>query len=266
MTASQEIFHVAGKKALITGGASGLGLAFAEALVANGAQVHLIDNNPQTLQEALERLGAGKGSVSGSCADVTDLPALEKAISTAITGLGGLNIVFANAGISGGYGPGAGPEGRIEALDRALWSRALDVNLNGVLHTLQAVVPTLRAQGQGKIIITASIAGVRANTHIGYGYTASKSALVNLTKVLALELAPFGVQVNAIAPGLFLTHINGSRFHDPDNALRASLSNPQKRIALPEEIKGVALLLASRASDFITGSVLTIDGGATAGS
>ena len=130
---------------------------------------------------------------------------------------------------------------------------------------MKATIPTLKEQRSGKIVVTASIAGLRANPSIGYSYTASKAALVLLIKELALELAPFGVQVNGLAPGPFKTNINGGRFFDPDNAAREAATVPLGRLAQPHEIKGLALLLSSDASSYITGAVIPIDGGKTAG-
>jgi NAD(P)-dependent dehydrogenase (short-subunit alcohol dehydrogenase family) len=270
MSTAQQIFSVRGRRALVTGAASGFGLAIAQTLLANGASLHLLDADAQRLERVRAELAQAATlgqAVGASVVDVTDEAGVRAAVAVALERLGGLDIVFANAGITGGYGPAAGVDGagRIDRLDRAQWRRTLDVNLEGVLNTLQATVPTLRDQGAGKVVVTASIAGLRANPLIGYAYTASKAALVLLTKELALELAPHGVQVNAIAPGPFRTHINGSRFHDPDNARAAARLVPLGRIGEPHEIQGVALLLASGASDFMTGSVLTIDGGSTAG-
>ncbi|MDI4238296.1 SDR family oxidoreductase [Bradyrhizobium sp. Arg237L] len=181
--------------------------------------------------------------------------------------LGGLDILFANAGISGGYGPASTytDAGRIENLDLAIWQQTLGVNLTGVLHTVRAALPALRQSQAGKIIVTASIAGLRANTSIGYTYTASKTAVVSLIKTLALELAGANIQVNGLAPGPFITNINDGRFHDPSNAALEASSVPLNRLADPKEIKGLALLLASSASSYITGAVIPIDGGKTAG-
>jgi NAD(P)-dependent dehydrogenase (short-subunit alcohol dehydrogenase family) len=199
---------------------------------------------------------------------VADAGAIGQAVADAVRELGGLDIVFANAGVTGGYGPisGQGNRGRLENLDLALWQRTIDINLTGIVHTLQAAVPALKAEKAGKIVVTASIAGLRANAAIGYPYTASKTALVGLVKELALELAEFDIQVNGLAPGPFKTNINDRRFHDPVNAAIETATVPQRRLAEPEEIKGLAILLASGASSFITGAVIPIDGGKTAGS
>ena len=260
-----DLFSVTGKAAIVTGGASGIGLAIAEALAENGARVAIIDSNGQALAEQRDALRARGLEVHGHVADVRDRAGLTATITGAIAALGGLDILFANAGVTGGYGPAVTEAGWLEQLSPELWQNTLDTNLTGVLHTLQASVPALKRQGAGKIVVTASIAGLRANPAIGYAYTASKTALVNLIKELALELAPAGIQVNGLAPGPFLTNINGGRFHNGDNAAAAAATVPLRRLAQPAEIKGLALLLASQASSYITGAVIPIDGGATAG-
>lgn len=263
----ETIFSVRGKTAIVTGGASGIGLAIAEALAENGARVAIIDRDAERLASEQRRLAAAGLPVDIFVADVVNHEQITSASQSAIERLGGLDIVFANAGISGGYGPASTytDAGRFENLDLAVWNKTLDVNLNGVLHTLRATLPALKERKAGKIVVTASIAGLRANTWIGYPYTASKTALVNLIKTLALELAQSNIQVNGLAPGPFITNINGGRFHDPSNAALAAASVPVKRLAEPHEIKGLALLLASNASSYITGAVIPIDGGKTAG-
>ena len=262
----QDIFAVKDKKALVTGGASGIGLAIAEGLAENGAVVAIVDRNKEALEREIARLISRDLRVSGVHGDVA-ADGFDATIEAAIAALGGVDIVFANAGISGGYGPGVGGNdaGLLQNIDLKSWNHTIGVNLTGIVSTLKATIPTLKEQRSGKIVVTASIAGLRANPSIGYSYTASKAALVLLIKELALELAPFGVQVNGLAPGPFKTNINGGRFFDPDNAAREAATVPLGRLAQPHEIKGLALLLSSYASSYITGAVIPIDGGKTAG-
>ncbi|WP_244641797.1 SDR family NAD(P)-dependent oxidoreductase [Chelatococcus reniformis] len=264
----QDIFSVRGKRAIVTGGASGIGLAIAEGLAENGAHVAIIDRDEASLAEQNRALRERGLTIQALKADVADADAIGEAVAGAVQKQGGLDIIFANAGVTGGYGPisGQGGRGRLESLDLGLWQRTLDINLTGVVHTLRAAVPALKAAKAGKIIVTASIAGLRANAAIGYPYTASKTALVGLIKELALELAEFNIQVNGLAPGPFKTNINDRRFHDPVDAAIETATVPQRRLGEPAEIKGLAILLASGASSFITGTVIPIDGGKTAGS
>lgn len=262
----QDIFAVKDKKALVTGGASGIGLAIAEGLAENGAAVAIIDRNEATLNREVARLSGLGLKVSGFHGDVT-ADGFDENIQTAVAALGGLDILFANAGISGGYGPLAdgNSAGLLENINLESWNHTIGVNLTGVVSTLKATIPTLKEQRSGKIVVTASIAGLRANPTIGYSYTASKAAVVLLIKELALELAPFGVQVNGVAPGPFKTNINDGRFFDPENEARTAATVPLGRLAQPHEIKGLALLLSSSASSYLTGAVIPIDGGAIAG-
>ncbi len=155
--------------------------------------------------------------------------------------------------------------GLLEKIDLEAWHRTLGVNLTGVVTTLKSVIPTLKSQGSGKIVVTASIAGLRANPSIGYSYTASKAAVVLLIKELALELAPFGIQVNGLAPRPFKTNINNGRFFNKNSEAEEAATVPVGRLGEPHEIKGLALLLSSGASSYITGAVIPIDGGKTAG-
>lgn len=262
----QDIFAVKDRKVLVTGGASGIGLAITEALAENGAAVAIIDRNKDALEREVARLISRDLKVSGFYGDVT-ADGFDENIRAAIAALGGLDIVFANAGISGGYGPRVGGNGAglLENIDLKSWNHTIGVNLTGVVSTLKATIPTLKDQRSGKIVVTASIAGLRANPSIGYSYTASKAAVVLLIKELALELASFGVQVNGLAPGPFKTNIADGRFFNADNEAAEAANVPLGRLAQPHEIKGLALLLSSDASSYITGAVIPIDGGKTAG-
>jgi NAD(P)-dependent dehydrogenase (short-subunit alcohol dehydrogenase family) len=262
----QDIFSVRGKKAIVTGGASGLGLAIAEGLLENGAEVALIDRDKTRLYTETHRLSEAGYRVHHFVGDVSS-DSISGILRSAVSALSGLDIVFANAGVTGGYGPGAqvNDVGLFENIDLDAWNSTLGTNLSGVVATLKHVIPGLKAQRAGKIVVTASIAGLRANPSIGYSYTASKSAIVLLIKELALELAPYGIQVNGLAPGPFKTNINNGRFFNANNEAGEAASVPLGRLGDPREIKGLALLLASEASSYITGAVIPIDGGKTAG-
>jgi len=140
----------------------------------------------------------------------------------------------------------------------------MEVDLNGVFNTLRAVSPVLKAQGSGSIVVTASTAGLRPEPLVGYAYVAAKAAVVNLVKQAAIELVQYGVRVNAIAPGSFATNIGAGKVQSKHYGEVWMRALPMGRVGQPDEIKGICLLLASPASSFVTGSVWTIDGGATA--
>jgi NAD(P)-dependent dehydrogenase (short-subunit alcohol dehydrogenase family) len=196
--------------------------------------------------------------------DVGETAALRAAINTVAAKHGRLDVVFANAGISAGRSFEF-PEGEIAAVEMERWQQVLQVNLASVFVTLQAAAERMKARRSGRVIVTSSIAGIRAEHMVGYAYAATKAAVNNLVRQAALELAPHNITVNAIAPGPFFTNIAGGRLHrEPEVVRKFADTLPLKRIAQPDEIKGLALLLASSASSFITGAVIPIDGGITA--
>jgi NAD(P)-dependent dehydrogenase (short-subunit alcohol dehydrogenase family) len=179
---------------------------------------------------------------------------------------GGVDVVFANAGIAAE--PGFAAEGgqRIDTVAHETWQRVLGVNLHGVFFTLQSAAAVMKRQRSGRIVVTSSIAGLRPEPVVCYGYVTSKAAVLNLVRQAALELAPYGVHVNAICPGPFKgTRIGGGATLDPDpDAERGwAATVPLGRMAEPDELKGLALLLASPASSFVTGAAFVVDGGST---
>jgi len=263
--ALQELMGVAGRRVLVTGAASGIGLAIARALVACGARVLLTDCDAANLAAALESLRGLAGESRTAAADVTSPEQLAAAVAGMTDVWGGVDAAFANAGVS--LTPGLGfPAGQLQGLDWQRWQQVLDVNLKGALATFQAVAQQMKSQGEGSIIATASTAGLRADPLVGYSYAASKAAIINIVRQAALELAPHGVRVNAIAPGPF----GGTNIGAPVAAEVALDLAPvwEKTVPLggrmgdPSELAGIAILLASRASSFMTGAVYLIDGGA----
>ncbi|MGE0748502.1 MAG: SDR family NAD(P)-dependent oxidoreductase [Rhodospirillales bacterium] len=261
---AQTLFDVTGKIAFVTGAASGLGLAMAEVMAANGAVVTMTDVDPDSLGRQVDRLKGDGFAVEGRRLDVTDTPALAAAIDATRATHGRLDAVFANAGISAG--PGFKTEaGQLAAVNRETWDRVLQINLTSVFETVRHAARHMKPQGSGRIVVTSSIAGLRAETPCGYAYVATKAAVANLVRQAALELAPHNVMINAIAPGPFRTNIAGGNFFkNPDAVPMWSARTPIGRVAEPDELKGLVLLLASPASSYITGTVIPIDGGATA--
>ncbi|MDF3809012.1 SDR family oxidoreductase, partial [Rhodopseudomonas sp. BAL398] len=156
------------------------------------------------------------------------------------------------------------PHGQIENIDLAAWNEVIATNQTGAFATMQAAARHMKAQRHGRIVVTASVGGLRGASAVGYAYAASKAAVVNLVRQTALEMAPFDVQGNAIAPGFFRTALGTGRLLDEAASKPLEAIVPMGRIAMPREIAGVSLLLASAASSYITGSVFTVDGGVTA--
>jgi len=260
-----ELFNVKGHVALVTGAASGLGLAYAEVMAENGAKTILTDIDPAGLDRETKRLRAAGCDVEQAVVDISDTEALRAVIDGAVERHGRLDAVFANAGISSGPGYGLSPDGHIDTLDLALFDRALNVNLTATFHTIRLAAIHMKRQNGGSIVVTSSIAGTRSEPFVGYGYAGSKAGIINIVRHAAVELAPHNIRVNAIAPGGFLTNIAGGRLKsEPERAAKFAAMSPMNRLAMPDEIKGLALLLASPAGSFISGAVLPIDGAATA--
>jgi NAD(P)-dependent dehydrogenase (short-subunit alcohol dehydrogenase family) len=262
---AEALFDVRGHVTIVTGAASGLGLAMAEVMAENGSVVTMLDIDAVSLDAAATRLKEAGHAVEAIGLDVGDTARLRATIDAVAEKHGRLDAVFANAGISAGRSFQF-PEGEIDAVDIDKWQQVLQVNLTSVFVTLQAAAERMKAQRSGRIVVTSSIGGIRAERMVGYAYAATKAAVNNLVRQAALELAPYNVLVNAIAPGPFLTNIASGRLHrEPETVQKFADMVPLGRIARPDELKGLALLLASPASSFITGAVIPIDGGATAG-
>jgi NAD(P)-dependent dehydrogenase (short-subunit alcohol dehydrogenase family) len=262
---AETLFDVRGRVTVVTGAASGLGLAMAEVMAENGAIVAMLDIDQVGLDAAVTRLATAGHAVEGIALDVGDIARLRAAVAAIAEKHGKLDVVFANAGISAGR-IFEFPEGEVDAVDMNRWQQVLQVNLTSVFATIQAAAERMKAQRGGRIIVTSSIAGIRAERMVGYAYAATKAAVNNLVRQAALELAPYNVMVNAIAPGPFFTNIAGGRLHrEPEFVQKFAAMVPLGRIAQPDELKGLALLLASPASSYITGTVIPIDGGITAG-
>jgi NAD(P)-dependent dehydrogenase (short-subunit alcohol dehydrogenase family) len=258
-----QLFDLSGRTALVTGAAGGLGLAIAQALLGAGARTVLTDADEGALQAELARLQADHPLAEGHVLDVTDAHAVDALMDDVAARHGGLDCVFANAGISAGRGFMV-ETGRLENIDLEAWHRVHAINLDGVLHTMRAAARHMKPRGRGRIVVTSSIAGLRAEPVSGYAYVSTKAAVNNLVRQAAMELAPHNVLVNAIAPGPFATNLNGGRLRLPESVERMRTYIPLGRIADPEEIQGLALLLASDAGSYITGAVLPVDGGASA--
>lgn len=257
------MFDLEGQVAFVTGAAKGLGFAMSEAVAEQGATVVMTDIDNAALSDAVARLTARGLRVHPETVDVSDIDKLAKTIDGAAARFGRLDIVFANAGLSAGPGPltEAGAMGQV---DLARWNSLLQINLTSVFVTIRTAAAHMRARRNGRIIVTASIAGLRGERMCGYAYAATKAAVANLVRQAALELSPHNVNINAIAPGPFLTDIGQGRLRQAEIANQFAADVPMGRIAQPEEIKGLALLLASPASSYITGAVIPIDGGASA--
>ena len=260
-----RLFDVRGVRAVVTGAASGLGFAMAEVLADCGARVTLADIDADLLRDSTGSLAERGGRVRSEVVDVSDSDQVQALIDAVVAADGGLDVVFANAGI--GASPGFAVEGgqHIDSIERAAWDRVIGVNLDGIMFTIGSAAAAMKRQGSGRIVVTSSVAGLRAEPVVCYGYIASKAAVLNVVRQAALDLAPHGVRINAICPGPFKgTRIGGGATLDPDPATEQQWVQtiPLGRMAEPEEMKGLVLLLASPAGSFMTGASFVIDGGA----
>jgi NAD(P)-dependent dehydrogenase (short-subunit alcohol dehydrogenase family) len=263
-------FEVSGFGVIVTGGASGLGLAYGEVLAAHGARVTLIDVDGEAVAAQALRLEGDGLDVRGVVADVTDHAALDRVIDEAAETYGRLDVAFANAGIDPGVGfvgAWAGSvrprveEGALERYSDERWNRVIDINLNGIFATARAAARQMRPRRFGRIIVTTSLAATVTEGAIGSAYMAAKAGARHFMHCTALELAAFGITVNAIAPGFFVTNIGGGHAHHPDVQAALAKHIPMHRVGFPDDIKSLALFLASPASEYITGQEIIIDGG-----
>jgi 3alpha(or 20beta)-hydroxysteroid dehydrogenase len=238
--------RLAGKVALVSGGARGMGASHARALAAQGARVVLGD----ILDPEGELVAKGIGDAARYIhLDVTQPDDWTAAVALATTEFGGLDILVNNAGIMN--------FGMIEDYELSEWHKILDINLTGVYLGIRAVVAPMKAAGRGSIINISSIEGI-GGTIATHGYTATKFAVRGLTKSVALELGPSGIRVNSIHPGLIKTPMTD---WVPEDIFQTALG----RAAEPEEVSNLVVYLASDESSYSTGSEFVVDGGCTAG-
>jgi NAD(P)-dependent dehydrogenase (short-subunit alcohol dehydrogenase family) len=242
-----ELFDVRGLVTIVTGAASGIGLAYAEVMADNGARVTLMDRDASSLEAAVRRLAERGGDVRGQTLDVTDRPGLRAGIDAVAAHYGRLDVVFANVGIDS-------PPGFL--------------GMNGERNpgTIKAAVPHMKKNANGgRIIVTTSVAAIRGEAIVGMPYMPAKAGAAHLVRQAALELAKYNILVNAIAPGPFVTNIAGGHMRDPTTVAAFARFSPLYRLASTDEIQGLALYLASPASSYVTGSQIVIDGGVLLG-
>lgn len=251
--------RLAGKRAIVTGAGSGIGRASAQLFAQEGARVLAVDLNTAGVEETVAQITAAGGTALAMTADTGSEADARAYVERAVSEFGGLDVVYANAGISGGDVPLA--EQTVE-----LWETVLRVNLIGCFLAVKHASVPMVAQGSGSIICTASVAGLKANAG-GNPYSASKAGVISLVQTAANSLWGSGVRINAICPGLIETGMTRPVFEYArarGTADRLGQLNPLLRYGLPREIAGAALFLASDDASYVNGQALPVDGGLTA--
>lgn len=263
----QQVFDVAGRSVVITGGASGLGLGMARALADNGARVTIADLDAAAIERALPLLGA---EAAGEVLNVAERADVDRAFDAIDRSRGGVEVVFANAGVGGGPGfglsggVGENPQGTIDGSPDAEWDQVISVNLTGVRNTLAAAARVMKARGRGgRLVVTSSAAALANVPYVSTAYHAAKAGASHLVRQAAVELARHGILVNSIAPANFITNIGGGAMYNEEVQALFARNSLLLRNADLTEIAGLALYLASDASSFVTGAEFVIDGGAS---
>jgi len=254
---SPELFDLSGKSALVSGGGRGIGRIIAFALAEAGANVGVGSRDEHACAEAAKDIAAatGRTTLSGKL-DVTEKANVEEFAALVGEKLGSIDILVNNSGATWGS--------PFEEMPLERWERVVKVNLTGTFLMCQTVVPIMKNQKWGRIVNVASVAGLRGSPPFMHasGYSASKGGIIALTKELAVKLAEYGITVNAIAPSFFPTKMSRPLTDRFGDMIRQG--NPMKRMGEDDDLKGVAVFLASEASRYVTGQVIPVDGGQTA--
>jgi NAD(P)-dependent dehydrogenase (short-subunit alcohol dehydrogenase family) len=251
-------FRLNGRRALITGGSRGLGRAMAQALAEAGADLVLVGRDPETLRRAQQELAALGRSVDAIVADVGQPQEAERMCAAVLADHGPIHILINNVG-------GRRENIATEQMTAADWQRLMDLNLTSAFVCTRLLGAPMVQRRSGRIINVASICGQVATRNIhGRHYETAKAALVGFTRAVAADWAPFGVTVNAIAPGGFMTDANRRWFRErPEFKREVESLIPMGRLGEPAELGALAVYLAGEASSYMTGSLVVIDGGYT---
>jgi len=249
---SASPFDLTGRVALVTGAYRGLGFAIARGLAQAGATVILNGRKPEELARSAKSLTDAGLKADVAAFDITDRAAIHSAVDAAIAKHGAIDILVNNAGIQ--------RRGALADFPQKEWDEIIATNLTAPFVVSQAVLPGMIANKRGKIIHIASLMSELARPTV-VPYTAAKGGVRQLTRGMAVELAPMGIQVNAIAPGYFATEMNRALIDNAEFNAWVCKRTPAGRWGQPDELAGLAVFLASGASDYMTGQMLIVDGG-----
>ncbi|HLI91743.1 MAG TPA: glucose 1-dehydrogenase [Ktedonobacteraceae bacterium] len=252
---SLDVFNLEGRVAIVTGGSQGLGQVMAQALAEAGASVVVTSREQEKARQSAEVIASATGRRAlGLALEVTSAQQVEAVAQAVMREFGRIDILVNNAGIN--------IRKPVEDFDEASWDLVQQTNLKGPFLCTRAIVPIMKRQRSGRIINVASMMGITALAERG-AYCSSKGGVIMFTKVMALELAPYNITVNALCPGPFATALNTPVLNNPQANQFFIDHLPLKRWGRPEELRGVIVFMASDASSFMTGSALVVDGGWT---
>ena len=252
--ATNALFDLSGKTALVTGGGSGLGHAIARGLAEAGAKVIVNGRGRDKLAHAANELIKGGLRAGTAAFDVTDSAAVNAGVTALLSEHGAVDILVNNAGIQ--------QRQPIEDFSDEDWMRVMNTNINAAFFVSRALIPQMKTRSSGKIINICSVLSFISRPSI-VPYATSKGGLAMFTKGLAVELAPHGIQSNGIAPGFYKTEMNTALFTNPEFDAWVCKRTPAARWGDPSELAGAAVFLASAASNYVNGQILAVDGGFT---
>jgi 3-oxoacyl-[acyl-carrier protein] reductase len=242
---------IAGQSVIVTGGSKGIGKGIARVFASKGAHVLISSRNLAEAEAAAAEIRAAGGSVTAIAADVSKPEDNARLAQTAIKRHGGIDILCCNAGIY--------PASKIFDLSEAEWDQVMDVNLKGTFLSVQACLPTLKARGKGRVVVTSSITGPITGNSGWSHYSASKAGQLGLLRTAAIELAPHNITINAVLPGNILTE--GLVGLGPEYMAQMTAAIPMRKLGSVEDVAYAALFLASEEAAYITGQTIVIDGG-----
>jgi len=248
------LFNLSGKIVLVTGASSGMGKAIALAMAAHGATVVVSSNDEAGCEAVVDEITKNQGEAIAIACDVSKKEEVQNLVRFALNKYGKIDSLVSGVGIA--------PVGSFLEIDAAEFEQATNVNVHSAMYLTQQVLPQMVERKEGTLIYLASIASVRGNKSIGlYGLT--KAALAQMVRNLAVEFGPFNIRANAISPGMIDTPFSQSLLANEAFMKRRLSLTPLRRVGTPDEIAGVAVMLASKAGGFITGQNIIVDGGTT---
>jgi NAD(P)-dependent dehydrogenase (short-subunit alcohol dehydrogenase family) len=248
-------FDLTGKVAIVTGSSRGIGRSIALTMASLGARVVVSSRKREACEAVVEEIRAKGGEAVVIPCNISRKEEVEALIAGTQSELGGIDILVCNAAVNPYYGP-------LSGIDDSAFDKVMNANVKSNLWLCNMAIPHIAERGGGSVVIISSIAGLRGSPGIG-AYGISKAADFALARQLALEWGPHNVRVNCIAPGLIKTDFARALWEDEDRLAYRESGTPLRRIGMPDEIGGVAAFLASPAASFMTGEVVTVDGGVT---